>query len=112
MIKVIVIEDLFNYRHALEALLDGSPDYKCVAAFESAEKALSNLSELQADVALVDIHLPGMNGITLVKKLREVFPQLLCMMCTAYDEDEEVFQALKAGAHGYLLKSTPPLKIL
>jgi len=112
MISVAIIEDLDSYRNAMQALLNGSPGFECSGAFDTAENALKNLSAISIDVALVDIHLPGMNGIELVKCIRELLPDTLCMMCTAYDEDEEVFQALQAGAHGYILKSTPPAKLL
>lgn len=112
MISVAVIEDLANYRNALEILLNGSAGFQCCGAFESAEAAMKALPGLAPDVALVDIHLPGINGIMLVHFIRETLPATLCMMCTAYDEDEDVFKALEAGAHGYLLKSTSPAKIL
>ena len=112
MIRVAIIEDLDNYRNALEVLLNGSAGFACCGAYHSAEGALKALPEAAPDVALVDIHLPGMNGIELVKCIRELLPETLCMMCTAYDEDEDVFNALQAGAHGYILKSTPPAKIL
>lgn len=112
MINVAIIEDLASYRNALEVLLNGSVGFQCCGAFDSAEAALKLLPELRPDVALVDIHLPCMSGIELVKCFREISSDTLCMMCTAYDEDEDVFQALQAGAHGYILKSTPPAKIL
>ncbi len=112
MISVAILEDLDSYRNAMEALLNGSPGFTCSGAFDTAEKTLKNLKDITIDVALVDIHLPGMNGIELVKCIRELLPDTLCMMCTAYDEDEEVFQALQAGAHGYILKSTPLAKLL
>ncbi len=112
MISVAIIEDLATYRNAMEVLLNGSTGYHCCGAFDSAETALRSLPVLKADVALVDIHLPGMSGIQLVKCIREMIPDTLCMMCTAYDQDDDVFQALQSGAHGYILKSTPPVKIL
>ena len=112
MIKVIIIEDLANYRNALQVLLNGSEGFACTGAFENAEVALPFLPTLLPDVALVDINLPGMNGIELVKEIRHASPNTLCMMCTAYDADEKVFSALNAGAHGYILKSTGPAKIL
>lgn len=107
-----MIEDLPNYRHALQVLLNGSEGFECIAAYENAEMALLDLPGLQPDIALVDINLPGMNGIDLVSFIRKESPATLCMMCTAYDEDEKVFKALEAGAHGYILKSTSPAKLL
>jgi DNA-binding NarL/FixJ family response regulator len=112
MIRVVIIEDLANYRNALQVLLNGSEGFECTAAFENAEAAIKKIPELQPDIALVDINLPGINGIELVKFIRKESPSTLCMMCTAYDEDEKVFKALEAGAHGYILKSTPPSKLL
>lgn len=112
MIRVAVIEDIPNYRNALQVLLNGSEGFECVAAFENAETAHKELPALQPDIALVDINLPGMNGIELVNFIRSALPSTLCMMCTAYDEDEKVFNALEAGAHGYILKSTSPSKLL
>jgi two-component system, NarL family, response regulator LiaR len=112
MIRVAVIEDIPNYRNALEVLLNGSEGFECVAAFENAETAQKELPAWQPDIALVDINLPGMNGIELVRFIRTASPATLCMMCTAYDEDEKVFKALEAGAHGYILKSTSPAKLL
>ncbi len=112
MINVAVIEDLPNYRNALQVLLDGSVEFTCAGAYESAEAALEGFLADQPDVALVDINLPEMNGIELIKIVRDKFPLILCMICTAYDEDEKVFKALENGAHGYILKSTPPAKIL
>lgn len=112
MINVAVIEDLPNYRNALQVLLDGSEGFTCAGTYENAEASLEGFSANHPDVALVDINLPGMNGIELIKIIRDKFPSILCMICTAYDEDEKVFKALENGAHGYILKSTPPAKIL
>jgi DNA-binding NarL/FixJ family response regulator len=112
MIRVAVIEDIPNYRNALQVLLNGSEGFECVAAFDNAETAHNELPTLQPDIALVDINLPGMNGIELVSFIRTASPSTLCMMCTAYDEDEKIFKALEAGAHGYILKSTSPAKLL
>jgi DNA-binding NarL/FixJ family response regulator len=112
MIRVAVIEDIPNYRNALEVLLNGSEGFECIAAFENAEIACKELPALQPDIALVDINLPGMNGIELISFIRTASPSTLYMMCTAYDEDEKVFKALEAGAHGYILKSTSPDKLL
>jgi len=86
--------------------------YECVAAYSNAEEAFNSIASIRPQVALVDIQLPGKNGIELVKFIRSHSPDTLCMMCTAYDEDEKVFEALQAGAHGYILKSTPPARII
>jgi DNA-binding NarL/FixJ family response regulator len=112
MTRVVVIEDLSNYRNALEVLLNGSEGFECVGAYENAEVAITEIQQLQADIALIDIGLPGKSGIELVKLIRQKSSNTLCMMCTAYDEDEKVFKALEAGAHGYILKSIQPAKLL
>src|SRR3954447_14265063 len=112
MIKIAVIEDLEGYRNVMQILLNGSDGFACAGAFANAEAAREELPALKPDIALIDIHLPGMSGIELVKFIRTNLPDTLCMMCTAYDEDEDVFKALEAGAHSYMLKSTSPVKIL
>ena len=112
MIRVALIEDLANYRNALEVLLNGTEGFECVAAWENAETAIKEIIEVAPDVALVDINLPGMNGIEFIRFLHVETPGILCMVCSAFDDDEKVFNALKAGAHGYILKSISPGKIV
>lgn len=112
MLRIVIIEDMESYRSLLQDLLAGSKGIECVGSYSNGENAVKEITALRPDVALVDIHLPGMNGIELVRFIRRESPDTLCMICTAYDEDEKVFSALKAGAHGYILKSTPPPKML
>lgn len=112
MISVVIIEDLEDYRNGLVNLINWTEGYECAGAYATAEEAISALAAVHPDVALIDIRLPGKSGIDLVEFIHKNFPSILCMMCTAYDEDEKVFKALKAGAYGYLLKSTPPAEIL
>jgi two-component system, NarL family, response regulator LiaR len=112
MITVAVIEDLKDYRNGLVAMIDWTEGYSCVGAYDSAESAMLNLEEVQPQVCICDIGLPGINGIELVKWIKNKLPETLCMMCTAYDEDEKVFEALQAGAYGYILKSIQPGKII
>jgi DNA-binding NarL/FixJ family response regulator len=112
MIRVVIIEDIDDYRGALKILLNGMPGFTCCGDYASAEQAIPEFFKDSPDVALVDINLPGMDGIGLVRFIRRECPKTLCMMCTAYDEDEKVFTALEAGAHSYILKSTAPSKIL
>jgi DNA-binding NarL/FixJ family response regulator len=112
MISVAIIEDLDSYRNAMQVLLSGSEGFECVGSYENAEIAICEFPKVKPQVALVDINLPVMNGIELIDVLTEKFPETLCMVCSAYDEDEKIFKALEAGAHGYLLKSTSPAKIL
>ena len=112
MITIAIIEDLTDYREAMRSLLNRSEEFACIAAFADAETAMKELPEQCPDIAMVDIGLPGINGIELIKFLKEHCPKTLCMICTAYDEDEKVYEALEAGAYSYILKSSSPSTIL
>src|SRR5215831_4060127 len=111
-IKVAIVEDHHKFREALEFMLNHTPGYRCVGSFRSIEEALEKIEFNLPDVALVDIGLPGMSGVDGVRILKERHPSLLLLMNTVYDDDERIFQALCAGASGYLLKKTPPAKLL
>ena len=111
-IKVAIIEDHHKFREALEFLLNHTPGYQCVGSFRSMEEALEKIRFNLPDVTLVDIGLPGMSGVEGVRILKEEHPSLLLLMNTVYDDDERIFQALCAGASGYLLKKTPPARLL
>lgn len=112
MISVIIVEDNADYRKSLQHLFSNAEGFTCRAAYENAEACLQEKAYLQADIALIDIQLPGINGIELVKQVTAHNPQLLCMICTAYEDDEKVFSALEAGAHAYMLKSAGNGEIL
>ncbi len=112
IIKVAIIEDHHKFRECLEFLLNNTPGYECVGSFRSMEEALEKIKLNLPDVALVDIGLPGMSGVAGVRILKDQYPNLLTLMNTVYDDDERIFQALCAGASGYLLKKTPPAKLL
>jgi len=112
MIKVIIIEDIHDIRNALHALVIGSPGFSCPADFSNAEEALAAIPGIDFEVALVDINLPGMSGIELVGMLKPSMPEKQFIMLTVFEDIDYIFKALKAGATGYLLKSTPPAKIL
>ena len=103
MISVVIIEDLEDYRDALTQLIMNTKDLTLLKTFSNAEDAKSELLLLQPDVALVDITLPGISGIQLVKYLSHHIPKTLSVICTVYGDDEKIFQALEAGAHGYIL---------
>jgi DNA-binding NarL/FixJ family response regulator len=111
-IKVAIIEDRREIRDGLAMLIGGTEGFECTARFGSMEEALPRIKSDTADVVLCDIGLPGMNGIEGIKVLKEKFPDLLLIMLTIYDDDERIFNALCAGASGYLLKKTPPAKLL
>lgn len=112
MINVVIIEDNEKYRNGLTQLIDGTPGYSCVGAFSDCEQALQEIVDLLPNVVLMDIGLPGMSGIEGVKAIQARFPEIEILMLTIYEDDDKVFQSLYAGASGYLLKKTPPAKIL
>jgi len=112
MIQVVIIEDIKEIREGLQMLIDGSIGFKCAQTYASAEEALEKLPGLCPDVALMDINLPGMNGIEAVRKLKFQCSHTQFIMSTIYEDDESIFDSLKAGASGYLLKKTAPVKIL
>jgi DNA-binding NarL/FixJ family response regulator len=112
MIDVAIVEDEDDVREALGLLINGSEGFRCVQRFPSAEKALPALLRSKPDVVLMDINLPGMSGIECTRELKVHQPALAIMVLTVYDDDDKIFESLKAGASGYLLKKTPPAKIL
>jgi DNA-binding NarL/FixJ family response regulator len=112
MINVLLIEDKKDYREVLKLILNNTQGFSCIADHPDAEACMKDDKYTVADVALIDIQLPGISGIELVKFFKKNNPQLLCLMCTAYEDSDNVFHALQAGAHGYILKSSSPSKIL
>ncbi len=111
-IKVAIIEDLRQIREGLATLIDLTEGYRCTGRFGSVEEALAGIGRDVPDVLLSDIGLPGMNGIEGVRILKERYPQLVVLMLSVYDDDERIFDALCAGATGYLLKKTPPARLI
>ena len=111
-LKVGIIEDQANIREGLKLLIDGTGGYRCVGSFGSMEEALEQIGRELPDVLLVDIGLPGMSGIEGIRRIKNRHPQLAMMMLTVYDDDRRIFDALCAGACGYLLKKTPPARLL
>ncbi len=111
-IRIAIVEDDFAVRENLAVLIDHAPGFKCVARCESAEAAWKLLPEVLPDVVLMDIHLPGKSGIECVVRLRTLLPRTLVIMLTVEEDTEQVFEALKAGATGYLVKHASPEEIL
>jgi DNA-binding NarL/FixJ family response regulator len=109
---VSIVEDNQGTRAALLALLGRAPNIRCLNAYTSGEAALAGIPGENPDVALVDINLPGMNGIELVMKLKLALPKLQVLILTNYEESRLIFDALRAGASGYLLKKTVPTELL
>ncbi len=112
MIKVTIVEDNPMFRDGIAAFLNASPGFTCPKTFETFESFLEKITEITPDVLISDINLPGMSGIEGVKKAKELLPELKIIMLTVYEDDKRIFDALLAGAVGYLSKKTPPAKIL
>ena len=112
LIRVALVEDDSQVRSGLQLLIDSSSTCSCVGAFGSAEEALSRLPQLEVDVILMDINLPGMNGIDCIRELKQRQSRVQIMMLTVFEDHDRIFQSLSAGATGYLLKQTPPDKLL
>jgi DNA-binding NarL/FixJ family response regulator len=111
-LKVGIIEDQPKIREGLRALIDGTDGFRCVGSFGSMEEAFAKLSHELPDVLLVDIGLPGMSGIEGTRRMKDLHPGLAVLMLTVYDDDRRIFDAMCAGACGYLLKKTPPARLL
>ena len=112
VIKVAIVEDRREIRDGLAMLIGGTDGFRCTGSFRSMEGALSKISFDLPDIVLCDIQLPGMSGIEGMRILKERYPAMLLLMLTVYDDDERIFDALCAGACGYLLKKTPPVRLL
>ncbi len=112
VIKVAIVEDARDIRESLQTLIAGMPGFGCTGAYETAEVAIAAIPESIPDVVLMDINLPGINGVEAVRQLKERFPTLKFLMCTVFKDDENIFQSLRAGAGGYILKSSSSQKIL
>lgn len=112
-ITICIVDDNRELRNALEEIVSMNPDYTCIGTMSSAEEAITQLPALKPDVVLMDINLGTVeNGIDAVRHLKPRIPGTNFMMCTVYEEDEKIFEALNAGASGYILKKTAPDKLL
>jgi len=111
-IHVAIVEDDRALREGLSLLIDATPDYRCPRTYGSVEEALRAMGQDAPDVLLLDIHLPGMLGSEGVKVFREKYPAMQILMLTVYAEQDRVFESICNGACGYLLKKTPPAKLL
>jgi DNA-binding NarL/FixJ family response regulator len=111
-ISVAIVEDVQGTRENLEELLKRTPDLKCAGIYASGEDALRNLPKIAPDVVLMDINLPGMTGVQCTAELKAVLPKTLILMLTAYENSDLIFESLRSGASGYLMKNTEPDEII
>ena len=111
-IKVTVFEDNNSLRQGLYQLINGSDGFKCVGAFEDCLDLLKNIEDTNPDVVLMDIAMPGINGIEAVGMLKEKYPDLKILMQTIFEDNEKIFNSILAGASGYILKNTSPSRFL
>ncbi len=111
-IKVSVVEDIPELRNGLVSLLEWDDRFEAVSSHSDAESAIDHITAMQPDIVVMDINLPGMNGIECLKKIKKDCPHTQFIMFTIYEDDEHLFYALEAGASGYVLKKASQLKIL
>jgi DNA-binding NarL/FixJ family response regulator len=111
-IRISIVDDNDQIREGLSVLINGSTGFQCVATYATAENALKYLPAQKPDVVLMDIQLPGMSGIECVRELKRLLPDLQIMMLTVYEDDDNVFKSIVAGASGYVLKKTPPSELM
>jgi DNA-binding NarL/FixJ family response regulator len=111
-VSLAIVEDNAGFRESLARMLNDAPGFRCAHAYRTAEEALRGIPASPPEVVLMDINLPGMNGVECVRRLHAVAPQIRVIMLTVYENTENIYAALKAGASGYILKRTPPAKLL
>jgi DNA-binding NarL/FixJ family response regulator len=112
VIQVAILEDQREIREGLRELIDGAEDFRCSAAFGSVEEAVPRIGDDLPDVVLVDIGLPGKSGIEGIRLLKERHPKLVLVVLTVFEDDRRIFEAICAGASGYLLKKTPAPRLI
>lgn len=112
MIKIIIVEDNKTIRDGLTVLINATDGLRCVANYKDCESMLDKLEADNPDLILMDIGLPGMSGIDGIKKVKEIFPEILILMLSVYEDDDNIFRALYSGACGYLIKKTPPAQLI
>ncbi len=111
-IRVTIFEDNKKYRESLSVLIDGSPGFTLAGAYPDANDAVTKIAESQPDVLLMDIEMPGTSGIKALVDIKKHFPKLNVLMETIFEDDDKIFDSICNGASGYVLKNTPPARIL
>ncbi len=112
MIKVAVFDDNQAWRELLGMLINSTPGMQCTGTFEDCREVIKNISKNVPDVVLMDIDMPHVDGIDGLQLIKKQFPSVKIMMQTVFEQDEKIFDAIRAGADGYLLKTTPPAKLI
>ena len=112
MIRVVIFEDNRSLREGLATLIGGTAGFSCTGAFPNCNNLLRNIEQAKPDVVLMDIEMPGINGIEAVVMIKEKFPETKILMETIFDDDEKIFNSVCAGAEGYILKNTAPAQIM
>ncbi len=111
-LAVAIVEDRREIREGLTVLIDGTAGFRSAGSYRTMEDALRGIAADRPSLALVDIGLPGMSGVEGIRRIMESYPDVVCVVLSVHDDDERIFEALCAGASGYLLKSTPPSRLL
>ena len=111
-ISVSIVEDMPDVRQKVKHIIEDSEEFVCLSTYANAENALDELPKLKPEIVLMDINLPGMSGIECIRNVKKKCPEMQFMMFTIYENSEQVYDALAAGANGYLLKKTAAEKIL
>lgn len=112
MITICIIEDIVDIREGLQTIIESDARFELLGCFTNAEDAIEALPVIRPDVVLTDINLPGKSGIDCVQEIKPLLPEMQFIMFTIYEDNDQVFEALKAGASGYILKNTAPEKII
>ena len=113
MKKIIcIVEDNTDLREGMSMMVSLNKTYYLSGSFANAEEAMQKIPDIKPDAVLMDINLPGMSGINCVNALKTMYPDMLFLMCTAYEDNDKIFDSLKAGASGYILKTEGPVKIM
>jgi DNA-binding NarL/FixJ family response regulator len=110
--RVVIVEDERGLREGLSALIGGFPGFTCAGAYAAMEESLRDMGRSAPEIVLLDLGLPGMSGIDGIREIRRRHPSTLAVVLTVHDDDARIFEALCAGATGYLLKTTPPARLM
>lgn len=111
-IKLLLYEDNPQLREGLTMLINGSEGFDVLAAFKNCDNVIEQVTAFKPDVVLMDIDMPGVNGLEGLKKIRAIDSEVKILMLTVFDDNKNVFQAISSGANGYILKKTPPARLL